>query len=532
MTATIQDFAKSKPTNARAQSNKCVIYTRVSSKEQADNNGSLETQMKYCEQYAISNKLEVVERFGGTYESAQSDDNRKEFQRMLAYVKKNQKVRTIIVYSLDRFSRTGSQASNTIEQLRAKGIEVKAVQQDFDTSNPSGKMMQEIMMVVARMDNDMRRDKCVTGMQEKLLKGYWIGPVPKGYKNLNPKSTADQQKFVITQEGKLIKRAFEMRAKSHGYQDIEDKLAPLGFTTKARHLGRIFSNPFYAGLIVSSHISGQVIKGNHPALISEAIFLKVNGKEPGMPQRCTTKHEMLPLKTFMKEEESGIPFTGYISKKGSIPYYKNRYKGKAVNINAKKVNEAFKEMLRQWSIHKDTSDILKDKVNGALNQKLKEQLELEKALVKIENDLESRLERLEEKFVNDEISTAIYHKHRLKIESEIVDNRKKLINTPFKSSNLEKAVEKGIELCRNPSVLWGSSDYMNKRNLQNIFFPEGILVSKEKRTVRTDRVNTVILEIARQQGDVAHKKTGNTDFEIVFSRYVAGTGLEPATFGL
>lgn len=60
-------------------SNNCVIYTRVSTKEQADNNLSLETQKKGCEAYVVKNRYSVLAYFGGTYESAATDE-RKEFQ--------------------------------------------------------------------------------------------------------------------------------------------------------------------------------------------------------------------------------------------------------------------------------------------------------------------------------------------------------------------------------------------------------------------------------------------------------------------
>ena len=59
----------------------CVIYTRVSSKEQMENM-SLESQMKACNQYANKNRFNVLGYFGGTYESADSDE-RKEFKKMI-----------------------------------------------------------------------------------------------------------------------------------------------------------------------------------------------------------------------------------------------------------------------------------------------------------------------------------------------------------------------------------------------------------------------------------------------------------------
>ena len=67
-------------------SNRIVFYTRVSTKVQAENNQSLSMQKKYCDAYALEHGLEVAAYFGGTYESAKTDE-RKEFNRMLAFVK-------------------------------------------------------------------------------------------------------------------------------------------------------------------------------------------------------------------------------------------------------------------------------------------------------------------------------------------------------------------------------------------------------------------------------------------------------------
>jgi site-specific DNA recombinase len=527
---TITDFVKKGPENARKKSNKCVIYTRVSSKDQADNNGSLPTQMKYCQDFAQHNGFDVEQYFGGTYESAKSDENRKEFQRMLKYVNQNKQISAIIVYSLDRFSRTGSQASATIEKLRQRGVEVRACQQDFDTSNPSGQMMQNIMMQFARMDNEQRRQKCITGMQEKLRQGYWVRTPPKGYTNLNKHATADQHKLIINPEGKLIRKAFEMRAKGHTYREITEKLRPRGFATKERHLGLLMANPFYAGYITDKLIPEELIKGKHPAIVSEALFLKVNAKDETQPKRRTTSHnEELPLKTFAIEEESGIPFTGYIAKKGDIPYYKTRSRKKAVNINARKLNSTFGRMLALMRIQPELKDALKEKVMAKLTTELTEQMELEKALSKQVKEIEIKLESLEEKFVLDKISEESYLKFKAKYTQELRENQAQLSQVPIKSSNLEKAVERAMEICANPLNMWQKADYRSKQNLQKMVFPEGILVNKEKRAVRTERINTVIFEIARQSGSLAQKETGKTEFEIDFSRVVENTGVEPVT---
>lgn len=59
-----------------------VIYMRVSTKEQADTNQSRDTQKKYCLQYALKQDLNVLGIFGGTYESAKTDE-RNEFNGII-----------------------------------------------------------------------------------------------------------------------------------------------------------------------------------------------------------------------------------------------------------------------------------------------------------------------------------------------------------------------------------------------------------------------------------------------------------------
>src|SRR5688572_22383258 len=105
-----EQFVKKKSPSSQRAGNNAVIYTRVSTREQAENNHSLETQKKACEKFAEKSGYNIISYFGGTYESAKSDE-RQEFKRMLDYVKRSkQLISYIIVYSVDRFSRSGANA--------------------------------------------------------------------------------------------------------------------------------------------------------------------------------------------------------------------------------------------------------------------------------------------------------------------------------------------------------------------------------------------------------------------------------------
>src|SRR5579872_568852 len=141
----LKQFAKGKNSEDKDVGiRNCVIYTRVSSKEQMDTNQSLEWQKKYCMEYAVKNKLEIKGYFGGTYESAKSDE-RKEFSRMLGSVKASkEKISFILVYSLDRFSRTGDSAIYIASCLKKTGVNIMAVTQPIDTNSHAGALQQNI----------------------------------------------------------------------------------------------------------------------------------------------------------------------------------------------------------------------------------------------------------------------------------------------------------------------------------------------------------------------------------------------------
>src|SRR5690606_28019202 len=120
--------------------------------------------------------------------------------------------------------------------------------QELDPTTPSGSFQQKILFLFGQMDNELRRDKVVTGMRELLAKGYWLWAPPRGYEDLN-KGKAIERKLVVSEEGKLLKKAFEWKA----YQqmpnvEIARRLNRMGLKMSEKRLIELFANPFYCGL--------------------------------------------------------------------------------------------------------------------------------------------------------------------------------------------------------------------------------------------------------------------------------------------
>jgi site-specific DNA recombinase len=200
---------KGKDTTATGQN--AVIYTRVSHSSQEDNT-SLETQRKRCEEYAITNGYTVVDYFGGTHESAKTDD-RKEFNRMLSFVKRSKSVNYIIVYSYERFSRTGADGMKIAQDLQKQyKVTTLSASQGIDPRTITGEFQRNIMLLFGHLDNQMRIDKTVNGMRELVEKGYTPYSIPRGYMNLNKGAKAVNQQIVLNKEGKLLRKAFHWKA--------------------------------------------------------------------------------------------------------------------------------------------------------------------------------------------------------------------------------------------------------------------------------------------------------------------------------
>ncbi|TCV09618.1 resolvase-like protein [Sphingobacterium alimentarium] len=109
------------------------------------------------------------------------EEFRKQFTSMISFVKKYKgKVSYILVYSLERFSRNDNSIWLTNE-LRKLGIEIVSVTQPIDTSNASGQMQQKMLFLFGEFDNQLRRQKCMAGIKEMLLKGDWPTNPPIGY---------------------------------------------------------------------------------------------------------------------------------------------------------------------------------------------------------------------------------------------------------------------------------------------------------------------------------------------------------------
>ncbi|WP_439883564.1 recombinase family protein [Pontibacter sp. MBLB2868] len=524
-------FTKNKATNTTdSDNNYAVIYTRVSTKEQAENNQSLTVQKKVCEEFAKSKSFRIVEYFGGTHESAKNDE-RAQFQQMLKYAR-SKKVANIIIYSIDRFSRSGPEAVKIMEDLRKVGIYVWPVMQQIDPKSNSGALHQLFLLGFSHFDNQERRDKTMAGTKERLEQGYWVTKAPLGFSHTRKNG---EQHIVVNDTGRLIQKAFLMKA-NEGLSNVQivERLRKLGLKIYKQKLSEIFSNVFYCGLISHQMLGDKIVQGKQETLISQDIFLKVNSLQSknnsGYKHKQTD--EALPLKRFVKCAKCGTTMTGYEVKSKGKHYYKCNKKGCGSNKSANHMHAKFYQLLSSFEIEDRAVAPLRDSIKKLLKSVSEQQQEERKDFKKAIKELEQKIENAQERLFNGSIPPEVYNKFIRKYEQELEEIKAESSKEALELSNLEKSIDLALSISVNISESWVLGDFHTKQLLQKMLFEEGIAYNTEKDDYRTDRTNPVFTLIHTMSSIYSAKNKRPTSKKANRSYLVAGTRLELVTFGL
>ena len=531
---TIEQFAKFGKVNRKVSSSKekeksGVIYTRVSGKEQYDKNLSLDVQRKTIQEHADRCKIKIDAIFGGIYESAQTD-GRKEFQRMLDYIKQQKgKISHILVYTTCRFSRTGGAAIKLAEDLREKyGVEVLAVTQPTDTSNPSGVFQQNIQFLFAHYDNVLRRQRAVAGMKEKYERGIWVTKVPMGYDIVR---TNGEKKIVVNAIGKKLKKAFVWKSEGMNNDEIIARLITIGVPMYKQQMTKIFKNPFYCGLIANSMLNGRIIEGTHEKMISKEIFYKVNEIHEqsagfGVPHK--KEQDEVPLKVFMRCGECNHPYTGYVVKAKGLWYYKCRRIGCKCNRSAKDTHSLFEQLLDEYTFKEEYKEPLKQRMRQIWYEINKENIEKEQLFNQQLREVNKSIDTIEEKhYVKDEMNKEAFDKFYLRFATErknIVDELAKVAQV---ISNPDEAFDKAINFSLELALRWRSADIKDKEKLQKLLFPDGIVFDQKNRVFRTERVNVIFLLLSSLQSIIEDSEKGQTGILDRLSLSAEKQGFEP-----
>jgi site-specific DNA recombinase len=237
-----------------------AIYSRVSTEEQAKEGLSVEAQIDKCKSFCDAREWEIFKVYKDAGFSA-GTLNRPALELLLRDAQEK-KFDIILVYKIDRFSRKLKDLITILEDLKTENINFTSVTEQIDTTSAMGEAFFQIIGVFAQLERGMVKERVQLSFDRKINLGEALYRAPFGYTYQNKKLVKHPQ------NAEKVKEIFEMWIAGISYKDICQK-----FNLPPSTLYQIIKNPIYIGKI---KYKGELFKANHPALIEEELFNKIN----------------------------------------------------------------------------------------------------------------------------------------------------------------------------------------------------------------------------------------------------------------
>jgi site-specific DNA recombinase len=491
---------------------KAVIYTRVSTEEQAKGGTSLAGQKAACLEYCERQRYEVAKIFVEEGESAKTA-NRTELKALLAYCRTQKDIKTVVVHKLDRFARNASDHTQMRTLLSGIGVQLRSVTEPIDDSS-TGKFMEHVLAAVAELDNNIRTERTVKGMHHRLKDGRWTFPPPLGYRAGLDTTGA---KTIIPDEhsAPLITQAFEEFATGlHTREQVLRKMTQLGLRTKKGKLisSQTFSEtlkkPVYAGRIVVPEWNINV-PGKFAPLVSQAVFDKVqailSGRTVAVAPRARS-HADFPLRGFVKCGYCTEALTGSWSK-GRNRYYAYYHCQDGCTRETKDAMEGqFEEFMRQLQPNAGYMRLYREIVLDVWRKKQGHSQKVQGVISRKIAELRENKSKLEEAFVYQRaIDAATYNEMRTKLAADLTLAEIELSEAHAEEIEIETVLDYAQMVLTNASNLWKAAPSEQKQRLQQVLFPEGVNYSEGKyRTAVTCLLfNGVGTKMVKKEGLVA-----------------------------
>lgn len=274
-----------------AQRVRCAIYTRKSTDENLDSDfNSLDAQRESAENYVRAQQHEgwvaLPERYDdGAYSGATLE--RPALQRLMADVRAG-RVDTIVVYKIDRLSRSLLDFAKMVEELEQHHVSLVSVTQQMDTSTSIGRLSLHVVLSFAQYEREVIAERIRDKMGAARRRGKYLGGVPPlGYDVDRP----NKRLVVNDEEAVLVRYVFRRYLQLGSTVALVKELAAEGYKTKAwvtqkgkkrpgrpwnkAHIHRLLGNPVYIGKV--SH-KGEIFEGEHEAIIKQGLWGEVQGR--------------------------------------------------------------------------------------------------------------------------------------------------------------------------------------------------------------------------------------------------------------
>ena len=276
---------------------RCAIYTRKSSEEglELDFN-SLQAQREACEAYIASQKQENWRLISKPYDDGGYSGgtlNRPALQRLLADVKAGL-VDIIVVYKIDRLTRSLMDFSKIVEVLDQHQASFVSITQHFNTTTSMGRLTLNMLLSFAQFEREVTAERIRDKYAASKKKGLWMGGIPPmGYIRQDKKLLLDNEQALKVQH--IFEKYIELKRLGllKAWLDKKGIVSQRGRALSIGNLNKILYNRAYLGEV--GH-KGTWYKGEHSGIISEELF---NKAQAIMAENYRIRREYNPNKSLL-----------------------------------------------------------------------------------------------------------------------------------------------------------------------------------------------------------------------------------------
>ena len=451
--------------------NRGVLYARVSSKEQEKEGFSIPAQLKLLKEYAVREGLSAVQEYVDVETAKQT--GRTSFTEMVAFLRANPRVRTILVEKTDRLYRN----LKDWVMLDDLDVEIHLVKEGAilsRDSKSSEKFLHGIKVLMAKNYIDNLSEETKKGMLEKAEQGIWPSAAPLGYLNVD----GANGKRVIEPDPEIaphVTKMFEWYAAGGlALRDVAKKARAAGFSYRksgksvpTSTVHKILRNWLYMG---EFEWNGHLYQGSHQHLVTRDLWERVQDMMDG---RNASKHRRVKhdfaFSGLIACGHCGCSVVGEIKKQRYIYYHCTGYKGKCDEpyVREEVLEEKFGALLSQLAFDDDVLDWVRDALHDSHAD---ERREHEEAIELLRDEYDRLQNRIHAAYV-DKLDGTIDAAFFEKMSEEWRAEQDRCLRDIERHQGADQSyLEDGvrlIELAQNAQRLFEKQDSREKRRLLN-----------------------------------------------------------------
>ncbi len=449
------------------------LYPRVSTEDQFRNGHSLDEQKERMLKLCDYKNYEVYKVYEDAGISAKNM-NRPAFQEMIQDIKDG-KINKIIVYKLDRLTRSIKDLEEICTFLEENNCSLESMCEDINTSTANGKFFIRMLTILAQLEIERTSERTKFEMVGAVKKGHFVGRPPIGYDKV------DKKLVVNDIESEVIRRIFDLYIKgvaANAITKLLNKEKALNRKWIPTLVDRILSNEIYIGNYVHrktvSDEESQKFVGVAPAIIEEEVFNIAQIQKQKNLKNYKRKQTYIFMQS-IKCPKCGTIMGGCSSKShtGEKHCYYQCANCK-IRVSEKKIE---RQMINFLDDMLDFFLLIDNTYKPYLYQDTEKEL---KKCNKIIDELNTKEKRIKSAFVD-----GIVEEIELKDELDFIKNQKKITEEKIKDLTIKKSTEdhknemrliynlKQLEQIKNKSYyvrknhLW---DKLSKEQKQELVF--------------------------------------------------------------